>query len=106
VSFALIVLTSSRWPNREIDAGRAVQDMKPAAWDRGVASGLTITLAETGVRVGFNISMEFSISAVVGFGLPGRRVLGKKRREPLSELVSPHRYENPFVRARRPVTQR
>jgi hypothetical protein len=49
------------------------------------------------MRIEFNIPMEFSISAVVGFGCPRRKVLGKKNRKPLSEIVSLERYGNPFL---------
>jgi nitroreductase len=97
--FAVIVLTSSRWSFHSFDAGRAVQDMQLAAWNQGVASCLTTVFAEGSMRIEFNIPMEFSISAVIGFGYPRRKVLGRKKRKPLSEIVSLERYGNPFVRS-------
>ena len=95
---AVIVLTSSRLSFHSFDAGRAVQDMQLAAWNDGVASCLTTVFSEASMRIEFNIPMEFSISAVVGFGYPRSKVLGKKNRRPLSEIVSLERYGNPFVR--------
>jgi nitroreductase len=95
--FAVIVLTSSRWPFHSFDAGRVVQDMQLAGWNQGVASCLTTVFEEGSMRIEFNIPAEFSISAVVGFGYPRRKILGRKKRRPLSELVSQDRYGNPFV---------
>ncbi|MDA4121885.1 MAG: nitroreductase family protein [Thaumarchaeota archaeon] len=98
--FAVIILTSPRLAIHMLDAGRALQDMQLAAWDSGVASGLTTVFSEEGMRIQFNIPREFSISAVLGFGYPKRKVLGGKSRKPLSELVSQERYGAPLERGR------
>jgi nitroreductase len=94
---AVIILTSPRWPFHMLDAGRALQDMQLAAWNSGVASGLTTVFSEESMRIEFNIPRELSISAVVAFGYPARRVFGRKDRKPLPELVSEERYGSPFT---------
>ncbi len=95
--FAVIILTSPRWPFHLLDAGRALQDMQLAAWNSGVGSGLTTVFSEEGMRIEFNIPRELSISAAVGFGYPTRRILGRKDRRPLPELASRDRYGLPFT---------
>ena len=93
---AVIILTSPRWPFHLLDAGRALQDVQPAAWNEGVASGLTTVFSEESMRIEFNIPSEFSTSAVVGFGYPARKILGRNDRRPISELASQGRYGSPF----------
>jgi hypothetical protein len=74
--------------------------MQLAAWNAGVASGLTTVFSEDSMRIEFNVPMDLSITAVVGFGYPVRRILGRKDRRPLVELASRERYGNPFTRKR------
>jgi nitroreductase len=98
--FAVLVLTSPKWPFHLFDAGRAVQDMQIVAWSYGVASGLTTGFEEESVRIEFNIPREFSISAAIGFGYPSRKILGKKNRKPLREVASLDRFGNPLKAVR------
>lgn len=95
-SFAVIILTSPRWPFHTLDAGRVLQDMQLAAWNSGVASGLTTAFAEEAMRIEFNIPKELAITAAVGFGYPVKPILGRKDRKPLAELVSDERYGLPY----------
>jgi len=94
--FAVVVLTSPKFPFHVFDAGRAVQDMEVVAWSCGVASGLTTVFQEESMRIEFNIPREFSVSAAVGFGYPTKKVVGKKDRKPLREIASLERFGNPL----------
>lgn len=94
--FAVIVLTDPRLEYHLIDTGRAVQDMQLAAWDKGVISGLYTGFKEEKMRTDFAIPSRLNPTAVVGFGYPTKTILGKKDREPLSELVFVDKYGNRF----------
>jgi len=99
--FAVIILTSPRWPFHLIDAGRALQDMQLAAWELGVASCPTTVFTEEAMRIEFSIPRDLSISAVLGFGYPASKILGRKDRKPLAEVASLERYGNPLGQRRR-----
>ncbi|MDA4115049.1 MAG: nitroreductase family protein [Thaumarchaeota archaeon] len=90
--FAIIILTDPKVPGSNIDAGRVVQDMELAAWNFGVASGIYTGVGEASLRKDYSIPDELKPSAVLGFGYPKRKTLGKKNRKPLEELVFPERY--------------
>jgi nitroreductase len=70
--------------------------MKLAAWDQGVVSGIYTGFKEERMRSDFAIPAELSPTAVVGFGYPIRKILGKKNRLPLTELVSVDKFGNKF----------
>ena len=90
--FAIIILTDPKVPGSSIDAGRVVQDMQLAAWNFGVAlrhlHGRCRGLAAQGLRDPDGLKP----SAVLGFGYPKKKILGKKNRKPLEELVFPEKY--------------
>jgi len=90
--FAIIILTDPKVPGSSIDAGRVVQDMELAAWNFGVASGIYTGVGEAALRKDYSIPDDLKPSAVLGFGYPKRKILGKKNRKPLEELVFPERY--------------
>ncbi len=90
--FAVIILTDPKVPGSSIDAGRVVQDMELAAWNFGVASGIYTGVGEASLRKDYAIPDGLKPSAVLGFGYPKRKTLGKKNRKPLEELVFPERY--------------
>jgi nitroreductase len=90
--FAIIILTDPKMPGNGIDAGRVVQDMELAAWNFGVASGIYTGVGEAALRKDYSIPDGLKPSAVLGFGYPKRKILGKKNRKPLEELVFPERY--------------
>jgi nitroreductase len=88
--FAIIILTDPKMPG--IDTGRVLQDMELAAWNFGVASGIYIGVVDASLRKDYAIPDGLKPSAVLGFGYPKRKILGKKNRKPLEELVFPERY--------------
>jgi len=90
--FAIIILTDPKVPGSSIDAGRVVQDMELAAWNFGVASGVYTGVGEAALRKDYAIPDSLKPSAVLGFGYPKRKILGKKNRKPIEELVFPERY--------------
>ena len=96
-NFAVIIVTNPTPSFRLIDTGRAVQNMQLAAWDQGVISGIFTGFKETAMRRDFAIPAELSPTAVVGFGYPNRKIIGKKNRLPLSELAFIDRLGNEFV---------
>ena len=90
--FAVIVLTDPKVPGSSIDAGRVIQDMELAAWNSGVASGIFTGVVEGALRRDYAIPEQLKVSAVVGFGYPKRKILGRKNRKPIEELAFAERY--------------
>ena len=90
--FAIIVLIDPKVSLSSMDAGRAIQDMGLAAWNFGVASGIYAGVGEASLRKDFAIHDELKPVAVLGFGYPKRKLLGKKDRKPLEEIAFAERY--------------
>jgi nitroreductase len=90
--FAIIVLIDPKVSLNSMDAGRAIQDMGLAAWNFGVASGIYAGVGEASLRKDFAIHDELKPVAVLGFGYPKRKILGKKNRKPLEEIAFAERY--------------
>ena len=90
--FAIIVLTNPKYRFHLIDAGRVVQDMQLAAWNYGVASGIFTGVDEEKLRHDFGIPKDVNISMVVGFGFPARKIIGKKSRMAIKDLVYYEKY--------------
>jgi nitroreductase len=90
--FAIIVLIDPKVSLSSMDAGRAIQDMGLAAWNFGVASGIYAGVGEASLRKDFAIHDELKPVAVLGFGYPKRKLLGKKNRKPLEEIAFAERY--------------
>ncbi len=90
--FAIIIMTDPKVPGGMIDAGRVLQDMELAAWNFGVASGVYIGVDEPSLRKDFAIPESLNISAILGFGYPKRKILGKKDRKPVEEIAFSERY--------------
>src|SRR5213593_597047 len=87
-NFAIIVLTNPEYKFHMIDAGRVLQNMQLAAWNRGVASGLFTGVEEDKLRSDFGIPKELDITLTVGFGYPAGKLTGRKKdRVPIGELV-------------------
>lgn len=95
-NFAIIVVADPRLEYYLIDTGRAVQNMQLAAWQQGVISGLYTGFKEEKMRKDFAIPNQLTPTAVVGFGYPSKKILGRKDRKPLSELAYLNRYGNRF----------
>ncbi|HEX2681320.1 MAG TPA: nitroreductase family protein [Candidatus Dormibacteraeota bacterium] len=79
------------------DASRAIQSMMLAAWGEGVASNWTGFGGLENVREEFGISEAYDVLAVVPFGYPKRKVIGKKKRKPFDEVVSAERFGAPLT---------
>lgn len=95
-NFAVIVLADPTLGFHLLDTGRAVQDMQLAAWDQGVISGIYTGFKEEKMRKDFAIPSELKPSAVVGFGYPTNKIIGKKNRKPLPDLAFIDKYGNKF----------
>ena len=74
------------------DASRAIQSMLLAAWGDGVASNWTGFGGLEGVRKEFGIPDTYDVLAVLPFGYPRRKIVGKKKRKPFNQVVSAERF--------------
>ena len=90
--FAIVILTDPTVNGYAIDAGRVLQDMQLAAWNFGVVSRVYIGFKEEELRRDFAIPTALKPSAILGFGYPKRKILGRKNRKLLEELVFGERY--------------
>ena len=95
-NFAVIICTDPKKGYHLIDAGRAAQDMQLTAWDAGVTSRLYTGIKQAEMRRDFGIPEELNATAVVGFGYPKRKLLGRKDRKPLSEVAYLEKFGNPI----------
>ncbi len=95
-NFAIIILADPQLGFHLIDSGRAIQNVQLAAWDQGVISGLYTGFKEERMRKDFAIPSELKPTVVVGFGYPTKKILGRKKRMPLSELAFVDKYGNKF----------
>ncbi|MEO9295639.1 MAG: nitroreductase family protein [Nitrososphaera sp.] len=96
-NFAIIVLTNPNYKFHMIDAGRVLQNMQLAAWSHGVASGIFTGVKEEKLRRDFAIPNELNIALIAGFGYPAKKLVSKKSRAPLNELVYYGRYGNAAI---------
>ena len=80
------------------DGSRAIQSMMLAAWAEGVASNWT-GFAEhlDNVRKEFGLPDTYDVLAVVPLGYPKRRIVGRKKRKPLNQVVSSERFGEPLT---------
>ena len=95
-NFAIIIATTPTPSFHLIDTGRVVQNMQLAAWDQGVISRIYTGIKEAPMKKDFGIPAEMSPTAILGFGYPRRKIIGKKNRLPLTELVYIDKYGNKF----------
>jgi nitroreductase len=95
-NFAVIVLSDPTLGFHGIDAGRAVQNMELAAWDQGVISGIYTGIKDEKMRKDFAIPSTLKAVVVVAFGYPVKKIVGKKKRMPLTELAFVDKYGNKF----------
>ncbi len=96
-SFAVIVLTDPRYAFHLIDAGRVVQSMQIVAWSYGIVSCIFTGMKINDVKRDFKIPEHLNPSVIIGFGYPKRKIIGKKNRLPLEELVFKEYYGNRFL---------
>ena len=78
------------------DASRAIQSMILVAWGDGVGSNWTGFGGMEEVRKEFGIPDSYDVLAVLPFGYPKRKVVGKKKRKPFKDVVSAERFGNPL----------
>ena len=78
------------------DASRAIQSMILVAWGDRVGSNWTGFGGMEEVRKEFGIPDTYDVVAVIPFGYPKRRVIGRKKRKPFHEVVSAERFGNPL----------
>src|SRR5438046_5373702 len=78
------------------DASRAIQSMLLVAWGDGVGSNWTGFTGLESVRKEFGLPDTYDVLAVVPFGYPKRKVIGKKKRKPLDEVASSERFGAPL----------
>jgi len=97
-SFAVIVLTNPKYGFHLLDAGRALTSMQIAAWNFGVASRIFTGVNREVLERDFGIPKDLSPSVSIGFGYPARKIAGKKKRSPLSEVAFLDRFGKPLVR--------
>ena len=80
------------------DASRAIQSMMVSAWGDGVASNWTGFAGRLdNVRKEFGLPDAYEVLAVVPFGYPKRKVIGRKKRKPIGEIVSAERFGTPLA---------
>jgi nitroreductase len=79
------------------DCSRAIQDMLVVAWADGVGSNWTGAGGLEGVRVEFEIPETYDVLAVVPFGYPRRKIVGRKKRKPFDQVVSAERFGTPLA---------
>ncbi len=97
-SFAVIVLTNPKYGFHLLDAGRALTSMQIAAWNFGVASRIFTGVNREALEKDFGIPKDLSPSVIIGFGYPTRKISGKKKRSPLSEVAFLDRFGKPLAR--------
>jgi nitroreductase len=91
-NFAVIVLTDPKYNFNTFDAGRVIQDMQLAAWNYGVSSRIFTGFNKELMQKDFGLPPNLSLTVVVGFGYPAKRVIGRKNRLPLNEIAFEDRY--------------
>lgn len=91
-NFAILLLTDPKYGFHLIDAGRVLQDMQLAAWNYGVGSRLYTGWDKEAMTRYFNLPPEMSLTAVLGFGYPAKRIRGKKDRKSLADLFHSEKY--------------
>jgi nitroreductase len=91
-NFAVIVLTNPKYAFHMIDAGRAIQNMMLAAWSFGVASGIFTGVDKNAITRDFRLPSDLNCTAIVGFGYPRSKIMGRKDRKPLVEVAYMEKY--------------
>jgi nitroreductase len=94
-ALAVVVAAKKDSPFGLSDASRAIQSMMLTAWGDGVGSNWTGLMGIDAVREEFGIPDSYDVLAVVPFGYPKRKIVGKKKRKPFNEVVSSERSGTP-----------
>jgi nitroreductase len=90
--FAIVVLIDSKDRFGMFDAGKAITHMQLAAWTKGVGSRNYTGYDETKVKELIGAPAEMAVAAVVGFGYPAKKIIGRKNRLPLEQVAFHERF--------------
>ncbi len=90
--FAVLVLTDPKYNFHAFDAGRAAQDMQLTAWNYGVSSRVYTGFKKDLMTKDFGLPADLNLTVVVGFGYPAKKIIGRKKRLPLSQVAFSDRY--------------
>lgn len=97
-AFAIVVLVEKGSPYAVSDASRAIQNMILTAWSEGVGSNWVGFGPMPAVEKLLGVPNAFQGLGIVPFGYPATKLgRGKKKRKPLSEVVSRERFGTPFA---------
>ncbi len=94
---AAVIVACDKNQYAQSDASRAVQSMILTAWGDGVGSNWTGFGGLENVRQEFGLPDTFDVLAVLPFGYPKRKVVGRKIRKPFNEGVSAERFGRPLA---------
>ncbi len=97
-AFAIVVLVQKDSRFGVSDGSRAIQSMMLTAWSEGVGSNWVGFRGLEPVKEMLAVPDELDILAIVPFGYPSEEIgHGKKKRKPLTEVVSRERFGRPFA---------
>ncbi|GHO96934.1 NADH oxidoreductase [Reticulibacter mediterranei] len=94
-----IVVAAEQTPFATSDASRAIQDQILTAWEHGVGSNWVGFNNLPQVKPVLGIPDNIDVIAIVPFGYPVAKNLGKgnKKRKPLGEVAHNERWGQPFA---------
>ena len=95
-NFAVVICSDPSKTFVLLDVGRVIQDMQITAWDSGVTSRIYTGIKQPEMKKDFGVPDDLASIAVVGFGYPKKKLIGKKDRKPLSEIAFLERYGAPL----------
>src|SRR5437867_53198 len=94
--FAIVVLTDPEDRYGLFDAAKAITHMQLVAWSRGIGSAHYTGYDEAKMKALINVPTGLTVVAVLGFGYPARKVVGKKNRLPIDEIAFHEKFGQPI----------
>jgi nitroreductase len=96
-AFAIVVVVKKESPYAVSDTSRAIQNMVLTAWADGVGSNWTGFGPLPAVEKLLGVPETHEGLAVVPFGVPNTTLgRGRKKRKPMTKIVSRERFGTPF----------
>jgi len=96
-AFAVVAAYETESPFGVSDLSRAIQTMILVAWAEGVGSNWAGFGGLDAVREYVGLEASYTVLEVIPFGYPARAIgLGRKKRKPLTEVVSAERAGTAF----------